>query len=57
MTICAVIDLVTNQQVNFIVAEPTDQPPKGCSLVEIPEGFYWDGKAVSLIPVEVTDGS
>lgn len=51
MTICAVIDLQTNQQVNLIIAEKTDLPPDGCRLVEIPDGFYWDGSDV--VPIEV----
>jgi hypothetical protein len=55
MTICAVIDNTTNQQVNIIVAEVTDLPPEGYRLVEIPEGFYWNGSDV--VPVEVTDGN
>lgn len=55
MTTCAVIDIETNQQVNIIIAEPTDLAPFGCRLVEIPEGYYWDGQQVSLIqpPSEV----
>jgi hypothetical protein len=53
MTICAVIDNKTNQQVNLIVAEVTDLPPEGCRLVEIPDGFYWNGTDV----VEVVNGN
>ena len=49
--ICAVIDNTTGEQVNLIVADVTDLPPDGCHLVEIPEGFYWNGTAV--VPVEV----
>jgi hypothetical protein len=48
MTICAVIDS-NNQLVNTIVAEPTDPAPNGCTLVEIPEGYYWDGTQITLI--------
>jgi len=55
MTICAVIDS-NNQLVNTIVAEPTDLAPDGCTLVEIPDGYYWDGVKVSLIPVVVNNG-
>jgi hypothetical protein len=32
--------------VNLIVAEPTDAPPAGCTLIEIPScdiGWVWDG--------------
>lgn len=57
--ICAVIDNATGEQVNTIVADPSDLPPDGCRLVEIPEGFYWDGSAVVPVPpppVEVSDG-
>ena len=54
---CAVIDIATNEQVNWIVAEPTDVAPDGCRLVEIPDGYFWDGKAVSPIPVEVSNGN
>lgn len=55
MTICAVIDNATNQQINLIVAEPSALPPEGCHLVEIPEGFYWNGTAV--VPIEVISGN
>ena len=57
MSKCAVIDLQTNQQVNFILAYPTDPAPEGTKLVEIPDGYYWDGQQVSLIPVEIIDGN
>ena len=46
----AVIDNQTNEQVNFIVAEATDLAPDGCRLVEIPDGFYWNGSAVVEVP-------
>lgn len=49
--ICAVIDCATGVQVNLIVADSSDPPPDGCRLVEIPEGYYWDGTDVVLIPV------
>ena len=57
MTICAVIDNETGKLVNSIVAEPTDFAPEGCSLVEIPEGYFWDGEKVSLIPIGVDNGN
>lgn len=41
-TNCAVIDLQTNKQLNFIVAEETDIAPDGCKLVELPDGYYWN---------------
>jgi hypothetical protein len=53
---CAVIDIATNEQINWIVAEPTDLAPDGCRLVEIPDGYFWDGQSVSPIPVEVING-
>lgn len=45
MANCAVVDS-NNVVVNIIVAEPTDTPPEGCILVEIPFcniGYIWDG--------------
>ena len=45
MTTCAVIDS-NNIVINLIVAEATDVPPEGCTLVEIPFcdiGYVWDG--------------
>jgi hypothetical protein len=45
MTTCAVVNS-DNQVVNLIVAEPTDTPPEGCTLVEVPFcdiGYTWDG--------------
>jgi hypothetical protein len=45
MANCAVIDS-NNIVVNIIVAEVTDPPPEGCTLVEIPFcdiGYTWDG--------------
>lgn len=55
--ICAVIDNITGEQVNLIVADSADPPPDGCYLVEIPDGFYWNGAAVAPVPVGVVDGS
>lgn len=46
MTVCAVINNETGQLVNTVVAEPTDVVPDGFSLVEIPEGYFWNGSAV-----------
>jgi hypothetical protein len=54
MTICAVIDNTTNAQVNVIVAEPTDLAPDGCRLVEIPDGYFWNG--TEMAPMEFVDG-
>lgn len=57
--ICAVIDCATGEKVNLIVADISDPPPDGCRLVEIPEGYYWDGSAVVPMlppPVNTTDG-
>jgi len=54
MARCAVIDIETNTQVNFIIAEVTDIPPIGCKLVEIPDEFNWD-EATWKIITEVDD--
>ena len=56
MTICAVIDNLTNKQINTIVAEITDVPPDGCRLVEIPDGFYWNGNEIIAVVVEISNG-
>ena len=56
MAICAVINS-NNELVNTIIAESTDLPPDGCTLVEIPDGYYWDGKQISLIPMVTDDGN
>lgn len=50
---CAVIDCVTGEQVNLIVADPSDPPPDGFFLVEICEGHYWNGAAV--VPDKIAD--
>jgi hypothetical protein len=45
MANCAVIDS-NNVVINIIVAEVTDVPPEGCTLVVIPFcgiGYTWDG--------------
>ena len=65
MSNCAVIDS-NNTVINIIVAEPTDVPPEGCTLVEIPFcdiGYTWDGtfqqyavasaRHLSIIPDEL----
>jgi hypothetical protein len=58
MTVCAVINNETNEVVNTIVAEPTDRVPEGFKLVEIPEGYFWDGTAVVQVETEeVLDGN
>ena len=57
--ICAVIDRATGAQINTIVADSSDPPPDGCRLVEIPDGYYWDGTAVAPMPpppIDVSDG-
>jgi hypothetical protein len=49
MTTCAVVDS-DNRVVNLIVAEPTDTPPVGCTLIELPAcdiGYVWDGSRFS----------
>lgn len=45
MATCVVIDS-SNTVVNIIIAEVTDTPPEGCTLIEIPVcniGYTWDG--------------
>lgn len=49
--VCAVIDCVTNTQINLIVADLNDPPPDGCYLVEIPDGYFWNGTAVVPMPL------
>lgn len=57
MTVCAVIDNATNEQVNLIVAEPTDLAPNGCRLVEISPGYCWDAATGTVVQIEsVSDG-
>jgi len=51
MAVCAVIDNATGEQVNLIVADLASPPPVGCYLIDIPEGLFWDGAAVSPIAV------
>ena len=50
MANCAVIDS-NNQLVNVIVAEVTDVVPEGFTLVEIPDGYYWDINTQQLQPI------
>ena len=47
MTVCAVIDSLTKEQVNAIVAESTDTPPEGCFLVEQLPGCKWNGSEMA----------
>jgi hypothetical protein len=54
MAICAVIDN-NNILINTIVAETTDLPPNNCRLVLMPDGYYWDGNQIVLIPILVDD--
>ena len=35
---------------NTIIATSTDTAPDGCRLIEIPDGYFWDGTKVSLMP-------
>jgi len=55
MANCAVIDLQTNKQLNFIVAEETDTPRDGCKLVEIPDGYYWNEELGQVLPQDNED--
>jgi hypothetical protein len=55
---CAVIDLKTNQQVNFIIAEDTANAPDGYKYVEIPNGYYWNQYAGQvLLSLQYWDGT
>ena len=56
MANCAVID-ANNNMINFIVADPTDTPPDGCTLVEIPDGYYWDSVTAQVLiqPIPVAE--
>lgn len=46
---CAVVRLVDGLVINIIMAQPADEPPIGCELIEIMNGqpcnigWYWDG--------------
>ena len=46
---CAVVQMVDGLVVNIIMAQPGDEPPVGCELIEIMNGqpcdigWYWDG--------------
>ena len=58
MSKCAVVDLQTNQQVNFIIALSTDIAPNGCKLVEIPDGSFWNSSAKQvLLNTQYWDGN
>ena len=50
MTTFAVIDS-SNLLVNLIIEEPTDLPPEGCSLIEIPDGYVWCEPAKQIMPI------
>lgn len=46
MANCAVVN-ADGVVINMIVAEPTDVPPEGCTLIEIPFcdiGYVWNGE-------------
>ena len=58
MANCAVIDLQTNEQINFIIAEVTDLAPMGYKFVEILPGYYWSQHVAQVIPqTQYWDGS
>lgn len=46
---CAVVQLSDGLVVNIVVAQPYDEPPIGCELIEIMAGqscdigWYWNG--------------
>jgi hypothetical protein len=47
-----------NEVVYKLVADPTDWVPEGWRLVEIPDGYVWNGKEAvnieTLTPIQVT---
>jgi len=53
MSVCAVFDQDTDELVNFIVADVTDEPPVGCYLVFVPEGTYWNGESFVEYPPDL----
>ena len=55
MASCAVIDINTNEQVNFIVAEVTDPAPNGYKYVEIPNEHYWSQELGQVLPQAIQD--
>lgn len=52
MTICAVFDLKSNSIINIIMAKPSDLPPEGCQLVEIPPNCYLEGNQIITLSEE-----
>jgi hypothetical protein len=57
MKIYAVIDLVTNEQINTIVASSEDIPPDNCRLVELLERHYWDSIKNEMLFLEGTQNA
>jgi len=57
MTICVMLN-EKNEVVYKLVADPTDWVPEGWRLVEIPDGYVWNGKEAvnieTLTPIQVT---
>jgi len=51
MAKCAIIDLETNEQVNFVLVDPNALAPDGCKYVEIPDGYYWDQATAQLVSI------
>jgi hypothetical protein len=47
MTTCVLIN-DKGEFVNLIVAEPTDFVEEGWRLEVVPEGYFWNGKAIVL---------
>lgn len=48
-TTCAVVQLSDGLVINIVIAQPSDEPPIGCELIEIMAdqpcniGWYWNG--------------
>jgi hypothetical protein len=47
MTVCVLFN-DKGEFVNTIMAEPTDWVEEGWRLEEVPEGYFWNGKAIVL---------
>ncbi len=53
--VCAVIDNVTGVQVNTIIANTGEPAPDGCRLVELPDGYVWNGTEMVPMPAPVEE--
>ena len=51
MAVYGVINIITDELVNTIVANAGDIPPDGCKLIEIPDGYCWDADLKDIKPI------